>query len=147
MSITKRLDQDFVQAMKARHEVELSVLRMLRSALKNRQIELMHELSDEEALAVVRSQLKQLKDGLASFEAGKREDLAAQARAEIAVLERYLPAQLPPAEVEKVVRQALAEAGISAKAAMGKAMGVAMKAVAGQADGTAVKAAVEAILS
>ena len=147
MTLLERLDADFIQAMKARQEMERSVLRLLKSALKNRQIELMRALSEEEVLVVVRSHVKQLKDGLVSFEVGNREDLAEQARLEIVILERYLPVQWSAQELDATVRQVLIDAGISSKGDMGKAMGVAMKAVAGRADGTAVKMVVETILS
>ncbi len=145
MTLLETINQDFTAAMKERREAELSTLRLLRAALKNRQIELMKELSEDEALSVVKSQIKQLKDALESF--ASREDLAQKARGELAVLEKYLPAQLSDAELEAVVKEAVAASGASGKADMGRAMGAAMKAVSGQADGSRVKAIVETMLS
>ncbi len=147
MSLVETIGKDMVAAMKEKKETDLSTLRMLKTALKNKQIDLMHELTDEEAMAVVKTMIKQTKDAMESFASANREDLSAQAKAELAVLERYLPAQLPEAELDALVKGALAEAGFSSKADMGKAMGAAMKAVAGRADGARVKAAVEKSLT
>jgi len=146
MSLNQQVADDMKQAMKAQDAAKLSTLRMLKSSLKNKQIDLQHDLTDDEVMAVVKTQIKQLKDSAAEFDKAGRADLADPSRAEISILEAYLPAQLDDAAVEAKVRAALAEAGITAKADAGRAMGVAMKAVAGLADGTRVKAAVENIL-
>jgi len=103
--------------------------------------------SDEQTQAVVKSQIKQLKDAADAFEKGGRADMAAASRAEVAVLEAYLPAQMPDAELEKIVKDAVAASGASSKADAGRAMGAAMKAVAGRADGARVKAIVESLLA
>src|SRR3989344_3905133 len=146
MSIVNQVTDDMKAAMKAHEAAKLSTIRMLKTALKNRQIELMHELTDDEALAVIRTQIKQLKDSLDSFMSAGRNDLAEPLHAEIATLEAYLPAQMDDATLAAKVKEALAEAGLTAKADMGRAMGVAMKAVAGLADGGRVKKAVESAL-
>lgn len=147
MTLLERINSEFTAAMKAKDQATLSTLRLLKSALKNKQIDLMHELSEEEAMAVVKTQIKQLKDSIEEFKKANREDMIASAAAEAALLEAYLPAQMDDAALEATVKQSLAEAGISSKADMGKAMGVAMKAVNGQADGGRVKAVVAAILT
>lgn len=147
MSLTQKITDDMKAAMKAQDGARLSTLRMLKAAFKNKEIDLMRPLTDEEALAVVRTQIKQLKDSLESFTAAGRADLADPVRAEVAVLEAYLPAQMDDAALAAKVREALAAAGISSKADAGRAMGVAVKAVAGLADGARVKAAVEAALA
>ncbi len=151
------INSDFTSAMKAKEEAKLSTLRLLKAALKNKQIELRsakggsasggHELSEDEALAVVKSQMKQNKDALDSFVSAGRDDLAAQARQELAVLEAYLPAQMDEAALMAVVKEAVEKSGATGKADMGKAMGAAMKAVAGRSDGTRVKAIVESLLA
>jgi hypothetical protein len=146
MSIIEKINADFISAMKEKREAELSTLRLLRSALKNKQIEVMHELKEEEILAVIKTQIKQIKDSLLSFESAGRTDLVEKTKNEAVILERYLPAELSDEELEKVIRGALAEAGISAKTEMGKAMGAVMKAVAGQASGNRVKETVERLL-
>jgi uncharacterized protein YqeY len=147
MTLIERINQDFTASMKAKDAVTLSTLRMLKSALKNKQIDLMHELSEEEALAVVKTQIKQLRDSITDFEKAGRADLAEPAKGEASMLEKYLPAQMDDATLSARVKDALAAAGISAKADTGRAMGVAMKAVAGQADGGRVKAVVESLLA
>lgn len=146
MSLTRQITDDMKAAMKAQEAAKLSTIRMLKTALKNKEIDLMHELTDDEALAVIRTQIKQLKDSAESFAAAGRADLADPVAGEIAVLEGYLPAQIPDEALAAKVREALAQAGITSKADAGKAMGVAMKAVAGLADGARVKKAVEAAL-
>jgi len=146
MSTIETINTDLTSAMKQKKEAELSTLRLLRSALKNKQIDLMRELKEEDVLAVIRTQIKQLKDALLSFETAGRADLIDKTKAELVVLERYLPAEMSDEDLEKTIRTALSEAGISTKADMGKAMGAVMKAVAGLASGNRVKELVEKIL-
>lgn len=146
MSIIEKININFISAMKERRETELSILRMLRAALKNKQIELMRELKEEDVLAVLRTQIKQLKDVLPSFETAGRTDLADKTKAELVILEGYLPAEMTDEELEKTVREVLSGAGIASKAESGKAIGAVMKAVAGRASGNRVKEWVEKIL-
>ncbi len=115
--------------------------------MKNKQIDVQHELSDEEVLVVVKAQVKQLKDGLDSFVSAQREDLAQAARAELLVLEAYLPSQMSDEQLEGIVKQAIEQTGATSKQDMGKVMGSAMKAASGGADGTRVKQMVERLLS
>jgi uncharacterized protein YqeY len=144
--IIEKINADFVLAMKERREAELSTLRLLRAALKNKQIELMHELKDDDALAVIRTQIKQLKDALLSFESAGRTELVDKTKNELVILERYLPAEISDEILEKIIRETLAATGIISRAEMGKAMGAIMKAVAGQASGGRVKETVERVL-
>lgn len=150
MPLITQISDDLKTAMKAKDEATLSTLRMLKSALKNKQIDLYgaeaKELSDDEVLVVIKTQIKQLKDAAETFKTGGRADMAESSTGEIAVLETYLPAQLDDATVASTVKAALAAAGITSRADAGKAMGVAMKSVAGKADAGRVKAAVESIL-
>lgn len=134
-------------ALKNKQNATLSTLRLLKSAMKNKQIDVQHELSDEEVLGVIRTQVKQLKDGLESFVSAGREDLASQARAEIVVLENYLPKQISDEELTEIVKKTIEETGVKTKQEMGKAMGAVMKAVQGRADGTRVKQIVESMLT
>jgi len=146
MSLIEHINEDFKAAMKGQDQATLSTLRMLKSALKNKQIDLMHELSEDEAMAVVKSQIKQLRDAADEYAAGAREEMAESAREEMRILEKYLPAQMDDATLQAKVKEALTAAGMTSKADAGKAMGVAMRAVAGQADGSRVRAIVESIL-
>lgn len=147
MTLLEQITFDMKEAMKAKDEAKLSTLRMLKSALKNKQIDLMHELSDEEVLSVIKTQMKQLKDSLESFSGAGREDLAVPTQKELVVLEAYMPAQMSEEELEAVVKAAVEESGVTSKEDMGKAMGVAMKKVAGRADGSRVKEMVGKLLA
>lgn len=146
MSFTEQISNDLKEAMKAKDEATLSTLRMLKTALKNKQIDLMRELTDTESQDVIKSQVKQLRDAIDQFRSGGREDLALGNERELDVLKKYLPAELSDEDLESVVKMALAESGATTKADMGKAMGFVMKAVAGRADGGRVKSFVEKIL-
>ena len=146
MSLLLQITEDMKSAMKTKNNATLSTLRLLLSAAKNKKIDLQHELSDEEMLAVIKSQTKQLQDGFESFTSAGREDLAAQTKAEMEILAAYLPAQMSDEELTMIVKKTVADLGVTSKAEMGKVMGLAMKAVAGKADGTRVKQIVETLL-
>jgi len=146
MSTLEKINADLTAAMKEKKEAVLSTLRLLRSALKNKEIELIRELKEEDVLAVIKTQIKQLKDAIVSFEAAGRNDLAEKNKSELTTLEGYLPAEMSDEDLEKTVRVALSEVGISTKTDMGKAMGAVMKAVAGQANAGRVKEVLERIL-
>ena len=125
--------------MKAKDSATLSTLRLLISACKNKKIDLMHELSDAEVQDVVKMQVKQLKDSIEAFEAGGRPEMVTSAQTEIAVLEKYLPAQMSDEELLVIVKKSIEETGATSKADIGKVMGAAVKAAAGGADGGRVK--------
>lgn len=147
MNIIERVDQELKEAMKAKDEAKLSVMRLMRTAIKNKQIDVGHELSDEEAQAVVRGMVKQGKDALVDFTAGGRQDLVDKQNIELGILETFLPAAMPAEELEALCRQAVEQSGAKEIKDMGKAMGVAMKLVAGRADGNAVKEVIQKLLS
>ncbi len=147
MSLSEQITTDMKEAMKAKDNATLSTLRLLRSAIKNKEIDVQHELSDTETLDVVKSQSKQMKDSVEAYVSGGREDLAIPARAEIETLKKYLPAEMSDEELEEIVKKTIEESGATSKAEMGKVMGAAMKAVAGKADGNRVKQMVEKGLS
>lgn len=142
MSITERIDADLKEAMKAKNENVVSTLRLVRSAFKNKQIDLGHPLEEAEETAVLRSLVKQYKDALTDFTSAGRTDLATKQAAEIELLERYLPTGLTDAQIDEIVSVVIAEAGDGPKDA-GKIMGAVMKQVAGRADGNAVRTIVQ----
>lgn len=144
MTILERIDQDFIQAMKAKDEKRLPTLRLLRSATKNKQIDAQRPLTDEDVIAVIKTMVKQYQDALGDFEKAGRTDLFEKQKEEIAVLSEYLPPSLPKDELETIVRDAVQLSGATD---MGKAMGAAMKAVNGRADGTEVRAIVQRLLN
>jgi len=147
MNIAETIASDVTSAMKKKDELELSTLRLVRSSLKNKQIELGRELTDEDTLAVLKSMKKQYADALVDFEKAGRMDLADRQKLEIAILDRYLPQQMNAEDLERIVKEAIEAGGFSGVADMGKAMGAAMKAVEGRADGNAVRAIVQRLLA
>ena len=139
MPIVEQIDKDLVGAMKAKEELRLSVLRMMKSALKLKQVELGKPPADQEAFAVLRTLVKQRHESVEQFRKGGREDLAAKEEAEIKIVEAYLPAALPEAEIEAAVAAAIAEAGAAGAKDLGKVMKAAMAKLAGKnADGKRV---------
>jgi len=133
-----RIPEDLKSAMKAKDTLALNALRALKTALTNAAIEkggLGTPLEESEVLAVIRKQIKQRQDSIEQFEKANRPELAATEKAEIAVLERYLPAALSAEEIAALVEQAVAETGATGKADMGKVMKLAQERSAGRADG------------
>ncbi|MDA1038118.1 MAG: GatB/YqeY domain-containing protein [bacterium] len=145
--LNEQLGSDLKEAMKSKDELKLSTLRLLKTAMKNKEIELGHELSEDESVAVIKSQVKALKDSLTSFQDAGRDDLALKAKDELVILETYLPEEMGDDVLTELVKDVLKEIGVENKADMGKAIGAVMKKVAGQADGTRVKNLVEQLLS
>lgn len=139
MSVMERLNQDLKQAMKEKDSVKLSVIRMVKAAVKNEEIKKGVPLSDDDVLTVLTRERKQRCDSLHEFEKAGRNDLASKTREEIEVLTSYLPEQLSEAELRKLVRETIAEVGATSKQAMGKVMGAIMPKVKGRADGTLVQ--------
>jgi uncharacterized protein YqeY len=146
MTLAQRIDSDLKEAMRARDATRLGVLRMLKSALKYAAIEKSGaegELDEAEATQVIRKQVKQRRDSFESFEKGGRPELAEKEKAEIAILEQYLPAQIGAEELSRLVREAIAEAGATSKAQMGAVMKALGPKVAGRADGRTISQEVQ----
>ncbi|GIQ68029.1 GatB/YqeY domain-containing protein [Xylanibacillus composti] len=147
MSLTERLNNDMKQAMKNQDKFKLSVIRMIRSSIKNIEIDQRKELSEEEVLDIINRELKQRKDSLQEFQKAGRDDLVEQLQKEIEVIHEYLPEQLTEEEVKAIVQQTIQEVGASSKAEMGKVMGALMPKVKGRADGKLVNQIVQQTLS
>jgi uncharacterized protein YqeY len=146
MSITERIQKDMTDAMRAREERRLSTLRMVRSALKNREIEKRSPLEEKEELAVLSTLIKQRKDSVEQFSKGGRQDLADKEQAEAELIETYMPKALGEAEVVAVVRETITEMGSPTIKDMGTVMKNAMAkfAASGQrVDGKVVSEAVK----
>ncbi|HWP48711.1 MAG TPA: GatB/YqeY domain-containing protein [Candidatus Limnocylindrales bacterium] len=137
-SLRKRLDEEIKAAMKAQNKTRLSALRSIKSAVRNKEIDLHKELSDVEIQDVVATLVKQRKDSIEQFSKGGRGDLVAQETGELNVLLEFLPQQLTEAEVEAIVDKALAELGASSIKDLGKVMKHVMSRVAGRAEGRMV---------
>jgi len=113
MSLTEQIQKDIVEAMKARAEARLSTLRMVKSALKNREIEKMAPLDDKESQQVLQTLIKQRKDSVEQFQKGGRQEMADKEAAEILLIEAYLPKAAGEEEVSAGVRAAIAELSLS----------------------------------
>ena len=134
MSLKQRLTDDMKAAMKSGDKASLGVIRLVNAAIKQKEVDERIELDDAAVLAVLEKMVKQRKDSISQYEAAKREDLAAVERAEMAVIETYLPARLGEAEILAAIGEAIARTGASGPADMGKLMGVLKPRLAGQAD-------------
>ena len=147
-SLKERIDADLKDAMRSKDELGTSVLRMLKSAVKYKEVEPGgHALEDSGVLAVIQSLIKQRRDSVEQFLAGKRTDLAEKEEKEIAKLQSYLPAQMSPDELRAEVRAAIAQVGAKGPKDMGAVMKALMPKVQGKAEGKAVSEAVKAELA
>ncbi|WP_125579076.1 GatB/YqeY domain-containing protein [Lacticaseibacillus suibinensis] len=146
MAVLDQLNEQMKTAMKAKDKQTLSTVRMLKSALQNKQIDLGHDLTPEDEKAVLSTELKQRKESLEEFSKAGREDLVTPLEAEIKIVEAYLPAQLDEAAVTKLVDETIAEVGATGKSDFGKVMKTLMPKVKGQADGAMVNRIVKAKL-
>ncbi|MDQ3545455.1 MAG: GatB/YqeY domain-containing protein [Verrucomicrobiota bacterium] len=138
MSLAQQIDSDLKDAMRAKDAARLGVLRMLKSALKYAAIEKSGaegELDEAEATAVIRKQVKQRQDSIESFEKGGRAELAEKEKAELAILNNYLPAAMSADDIARLVREAIAEVGATSRAQTGAVMKALGPKVAGRADG------------
>ena len=145
MTLQQRVDSDLKEAMRAKDATKLNVLRMLKSALKYAAIaksDAEAELSEAEAVQVIRKQAKQRQDSIESFEKGGRAELAEKEKAEIAVLNQYLPQAMSVAELQKIVADTIREVGASSRAQMGAVMKALQPKIAGRADGKTLSAEV-----
>lgn len=147
MSLSDRLNEDMKQAMKSQDKFKLSVIRMVRSSIKNLEIDLKRPLDDNEVLDVLSREIKQRKDSLQEFEKAGRDDLVESLKAELVILADYQPQQLTDEEVKTIVQQTIQQVGASSKADMGKVMTALMPQVKGRADGKLVNQLVQQLLS
>ncbi len=149
MSLEQTINADIKTAMLAKDSNALTSLRAIKAAilLAKTAAGASEELSQEEEIKLVQKLVKQRKDSLEIFEQQNRPDLAEKERAEIAVIEKYLPAQLTPEELKGELQKIIAETGASSPADMGKVMGAASKALAGKADGKSISAMVKELLA
>jgi uncharacterized protein YqeY len=134
-SFDARLVEDMKAAMRAHDDVRVNAIRFLRSAAKNRQIELGHPLTDDEMHDVIRKQVKQRQDAVEQFRTAGRAELAAKEQADLEVLQGYLPQQMDRSAVEAVAREVIAELGATGPADMRRVMPALVARLQGQADG------------
>ena len=147
MTLKERITEDMKSALRAHEAARLSTIRLLLAAIKQREVDERRALTDADVLAVIDKMVKQRRDSIAQFEAGKRMDLVAAEQAELEVLQGYLPQQLSDAEIDALIEAAIAETGAAGPAGMGKVRGALKPKLAGRADMTAVSAKVKARLA
>lgn len=143
MSLKQRLTDDMKAAMKSGDKHGLGVIRLMLAAIKQREVDERIELDDAQVLAALDKMVKQRRDSVSQYEAAGRADLADVEKAEITVIERYLPAKLGEAEIVAAIDAAIAETGASGPADIGKLMGALKPRLAGQADMGQVSALVK----
>jgi uncharacterized protein YqeY len=147
MMLKARITDDMKAAMRAKETAKLSTIRLLLAAIKQKEVDERIELSDADVVAIIDKMIKQRRESIVQFDAGGRGDLSAAEKAEIAVLEQYMPERLSEAEIDRRIDAAIAAAGVSGPAAMGKVMGTLKSELAGRADMTQVAARVKARLA
>lgn len=153
MNLKEKINQDFKDAFRAKDESQLSTMRMLLAAIKNKEVEKrtrlsksepiekleeLSQLDDQEVIEVISSEIKKRKDAVAQYEQGGREELAAKEGKEIVVLSGYMPEQLGEGEIKKLVREAIKKVGAKNLQDFGKVMGALMPQVKGKTDGNLV---------
>ena len=147
MTLKARITEDMKTAMRAHDAARLGTIRLLLAAIKQREVDGRVELTDADVLSILDKMVKQRKDSIAQFEAGHRPDLAAIERAEIDVLQTYMPQPLAPAEIDAMIGEAIAATGAAGAAGIGKVMALLKPKLAGRADLAAVSAQVKARLT
>lgn len=145
--LEERINNDLKEALKAKDELRASCLRMLKTQLKNKSVEKMRSLTDDEVMAVISSMVKKGKEAIEEFRKGNREDLAIKEEQEIRILQQYLPEMATQEEIEKVVKEVIAQIGAKGPKDMGKVMKEAMVKLAGRADGKIVSEVAKKSLS
>jgi len=145
-ALTEKIRADMTAAMKAQEKERLSTIRMLQSSIKNEQINAGHELSDEEAMAVIRKAVKQRQDSIEQYTSGGRLELAEKERSEMELLKAYLPPELSDEDLEAGIREIIASTGALSRKDMGKVMKEATARFRGRADGKKVQELVSRLL-
>jgi uncharacterized protein YqeY len=146
MTLKARITDDMKAALRAHETARLSTIRLLLAAIKQREVDERKELTDAEIVVVIDKMVKQRRDSISQFEAGKRIDLADAERAEVAILDTYLPQRLSGPEIDAAIDAAIARTGAAGVQGMGKVMGLLKTELAGRADLAAVSARVKARL-
>ena len=146
MTLKERITEDMKAAMRASEKERLSTIRMVQAAIKQREVDERITLDDAQVVTVLEKMVKQRKESIAQFEQGGRKDLADKERQEIELLQTYLPAQLSAAEIDALIRDAVAATGATSVKDMGKVMAIVKTKAAGRADMGAVGARVKSAL-
>ena len=143
MALKERITEDMKSAMRSGEKERLATIRLITAAIKQREVDERITLDDVQVLSVIEKMVKQRKESIAQFEQGGRADLVAKEQAEMAQLQAYLPAQLSEAELDALIKDAIAATGAATIKDMGKVMGVVKSKAAGRADMSAVSARIK----
>ena len=147
MTLKARITEDMKIAMRAKDVARLSTIRLLLAAIKQREVDERREMTDADVMVIIDKMVKQRRDSITQFEAGKRQDLADHEKAEVTVLQAYMPQQLTEGEIDAAILAAIAATGAAGPSGMGKVMAELKPKLAGRADMTAVSAKVKARLA
>jgi len=147
MNILEQIDQNLTKALKEKDETTISVLRMLKSVIKNKEIEKGKKLEEEEILELINKEAKKRKEAAQAYEEGGRSELAEQEKKELEILKTYLPEQLSEEEIQKIVEETIKETRASSFQDIGKVIGAVMSKVKGRAEGSMVSKIVKEKLS
>jgi uncharacterized protein YqeY len=146
-TLKERITEDMKAAMRASEKERLSTIRMVQAAIKQREVDERILLDDTQVIAVLEKMVKQRKESIVQFEQGGRQDLADKEKSEIVLLQAYLPSPLSDADVDALIKDAIASTGATSVKDMGKVMGVVKSKAAGRADMGAISARIKAALS
>jgi len=144
--LLEQIQNDLKTALKEKNELQVSTLRLLLSETHNRQIEKQTELVDEDIVGVLRKEVKKRQESVEAYEKGGRQELADKEKGELQFLSKYLPQEMDPQELEKIVKEVIGEVGAKEPGDFGKVMGVVMGKVKGRIDGSKVSDAVKKLL-
>ena len=147
MSLKATITEDMKSAMRAKDATRLSTIRMLLAAIKQKEVDERIEVTDSDVVGIIDKMIKQRRESVAQFDAGGRPELAAAERAEIDLLQGYMPQPLSEGELDTLIASAIAGSGVSGMAAMGKVMATLKPQIAGRADMAKVSAKVKAKLA
>lgn len=147
LTLQERLQDDLKQAMRDRDETRKSVIRFVRAAIRDREIERRADLDEEGVLEVLSRQAQQRRDSIEAFEGAGRDDLVAKEAAELAVIQEYLPQQMSADEITELAKAAISETGATGPSDMGKVMGRLMPQCKGRAQGKQVSSIVRELLA
>ena len=147
MTLKERITEDMKNAMRAGEKERLGTIRLVLAAIKQREVDERITLDDTQVLAALEKMIKQRKESITQFESGGRADLVAKEKAELAVLQAYLPEQMSDAEIDAVIAEAVAASGATSIKDMGKVMGLVKAKAQGKADMGAVSARIKQKLS
>ena len=147
MSLKNQITEDMKTAMRAKETARLGAVRLLLSAMKQREVDERIELTDADIISIIEKMLKQRRDSIAAYESAKRDDLADIEKFEVSVLQTYMPKQMSDAEISAIVDQVIADSGAQGAKDMGKVVGLVKPLVAGMADMGKVSGLIKARLS